>query len=198
MSIYTITLKRELLSGGHADCGQANWVRGQGSEGANRGPEDIVSDSKQFYGYNRSEKEKCLESLPQSFEQPINVSVGANQAGAKFGSADSPARVGAGANEFELWEADGLECSCGLSSKLKEAEREEEGAGAGAGGEAEAEVGAGEEEAGDGEGGGKNRKRTDSKYCLESSLLAAPPPPLQRLAMDGGPRWRPNSLLWAD
>lgn len=133
MSIYTITLKRELLSGGAASAEaeaedddherrQANWLdddeesqaAGERVYGSVRGQQP---SSRRVAGEGASERESAGE------RQANREAAAASRSGSND---DSPA-----ANEFTPSEADWLDCLCGLKTQQQQQRAQFEGANAG-------------------------------------------------------------------
>ena len=125
MSIYTITLKRELLSGNAsaAKCGQPNRL---GADKERPNDIDIEQESEvsgRVYGYNRKalgataeestlgEQAKLGGSSSSSSSFAINANRGSND-----DDDDSPALEATAANEFNLND-DWLDCLCGAKNK---------------------------------------------------------------------------------
>lgn len=97
MSIYTITLKRELLNG-RANCGQANWLDRDSNEGANEIEaaalrERLVSEG-QVYGYNRSAKEQA-DRVKAGDDSPVSEAArGLDEFSLNYAAIDCLCRVG--------------------------------------------------------------------------------------------------------
>lgn len=124
MSIYTITLKRELLNskGRPADCGQADWLQGEQSIGepTSEAAKRLISSSSgsegQVYGYNRNSSTVSRGSSATADER---AAINACSFDGNSEIYDSPAAV-------SLAKADWLHCLCDAKQRLSEQVHEEQ------------------------------------------------------------------------